>query len=66
MDGRSLVDEIAREGWPRPGRQGMRWFPFGKAGVLQFTATIALPGLPLVLALIALEELLKRRLGALL
>jgi hypothetical protein len=44
----------------------MRPFPFGKETVVQLAATVVLPGLPLVLTVIPLEELVKGLLGALL
>jgi hypothetical protein len=44
----------------------MRPFPFGKEAVIPLAATIVLPGLPLVLTVIPLEELVRRLLGALL
>ena len=43
--------------------RGMRPFPFGKETVLQLIVTVVLPGLPLVLTVIPLEELVKRLLG---
>ena len=46
--------------------RGMRPFPFGKDTVIQLAVTVVLPGLPLVLTVIPLEELVKRLLGALL
>ncbi len=46
--------------------RGMRPFPFGKETVIQLVVTVVLPGLPLVLTVIPLEELVKRLLGALL
>lgn len=46
--------------------RGMRPFPFGKETVLPLVVTVVLPGLPLVLTVIPLEELVKRLLGALL
>jgi hypothetical protein len=46
--------------------QGMRPFPFGKETVIPLAVTVVLPGLPLVLTVIPLEELIKRLLGALL
>jgi hypothetical protein len=44
----------------------MRPFPFGKETVIPLVVTTVLPGLPLVLTVIPLEELGKRLLGALL
>ena len=44
----------------------MRPFPFGKEAIIPLVATVVLPGLPLVLTVIPLEELVKRLLGALL
>ena len=44
----------------------MRPFPFGREAVIPLVATIVLPGLPLVLTVIPLGELVKRLLGALL
>lgn len=44
----------------------MRPFPFGKEAVIPLVAKVVLPGLPLVLTVIPLEELVKRLLGALL
>ncbi len=44
----------------------MRPFPFGKETVIPLALTVVLPGLPLVLTVIPLEELVKRLLGALL
>jgi len=46
--------------------RGMRPFPFGRETVIQLVVTVVLPGLPLVLTVIPLEELVKRLLGALL
>jgi hypothetical protein len=46
--------------------RGMRPFPFGRETVAQLVATVVLPGLPLVLTVIPLEELVKRLLGILL
>jgi hypothetical protein len=46
--------------------QRMRPFPFGKETVIPLAVTVVLPGLPLVLTVIPLEELVKRLLGALL
>jgi hypothetical protein len=44
----------------------MRPFPFGKEAVIPLVATVVLPGLPLVLTVIPLEELVRRLVGALL
>ena len=44
--------------------RGMRPFPFGRETVIQLVVTVVLPGLPLVLTVIPLEELVKRLLGA--
>jgi len=44
----------------------MRPFPFGRDNVIQLSVTAMLPGLPLVLTVIPLEELIQRLLGALL
>jgi hypothetical protein len=44
----------------------MRLFPFSKETVLQITATVLLPVLPLVLTLISLEDLIKKLIGVLL
>lgn len=44
----------------------MRLFPFGKGVVLQITATLLLPVLPLTLTLISLEELAQKIIGILL
>jgi len=44
----------------------MRLFPFGKNTVLQITATVLLPVLPLALTLISLEELAQKIIGILL
>jgi len=46
--------------------RGMRPFPFGRETVVQLAMTVVLPGLPLVLTVIPLEELVRRLLGALL
>ena len=46
--------------------RGIRPFPFGKETVTQLVVMVVLPGLPLVLTVIPLEELVKRLLGALL
>jgi hypothetical protein len=46
--------------------RGMRLFPFGRETVTQLVATVVLPGLPLVLTVIPLEDLVKRLLGILL
>jgi hypothetical protein len=46
--------------------RGMRAFPFGKETVIPLVLTVVLPGLPLVLTVIPLEELVKHLLGALL
>lgn len=46
--------------------RGMRLLPFGKETVTQLIATVMLPGLPLVLTVIPLEEVVKRLLGILL
>ena len=46
--------------------RGMRPFPFGRETVIQLAVTVVLPGLPLVLTVIPLDELAKRLLGALL
>src|SRR6266581_419236 len=46
--------------------RGMRPFPFGKETVIPLVVTVVLPGLPLVLTVMPLEELVKRLLGALL
>ena len=43
----------------------MRPFPFGKETVIPLVVTTVLPGLPLVLTVIPLEELFKRLVGAL-
>jgi hypothetical protein len=44
----------------------MRLFPFGKGVVIQITATLLLPVLPLALTLISLEELAQKIIGILL
>jgi hypothetical protein len=44
----------------------MRLFPFGKGVVLQITATVLIPVLPLALTLISLEELAQKIIGILL
>jgi hypothetical protein len=44
----------------------MRLFPFGKAVVIQITATLLLPVLPLALTMISLEELAQKVIGILL
>jgi len=43
----------------------MQPFPFGKETVIPLVVTTVLPGLPLVLTVIPLEELFKRLVGAL-
>jgi hypothetical protein len=46
--------------------RNMRIFPFGKGTVLQITATVLLPILPLTLTMISLEELAQKLIGILL
>jgi len=46
--------------------RSMRTFPFGKETVLQLVVTTALPGLPLLLTVMPLEEIVKKLVGAIL
>ena len=46
--------------------QTMRPFPFSKTVVLQTAIVLLLPGLPLALTMISLEDIVKRLLGILL
>jgi hypothetical protein len=46
--------------------RSMRTFPFGRETVLQLVVTTALPGLPLLLTVMPLEEIVKKLVGAIL
>jgi hypothetical protein len=46
--------------------RSMRTLPFGKETVIQLVATTALPGIPLLLTVMPLEEIVKKLVGAIL